>query len=108
MSEAKHTPGPCDMCYCGHLREIHFEAQSGPTGPAQACSAEGCACELFEKLDTLRAAAPELLEAADELLTSLAEEFGKECFCVKEWRGTHSTECPRKKLWAAIRKAKGE
>lgn len=79
-----------DMCTCGHTRAAHFEEQPG-------CALGDCLCEQFDKVDPLREAAPELLEA----LESVSEAFYRESLI--EHRGDVMP-----KVWAAIRKAKGE
>lgn len=97
-----------DVCTCGHTRAAHFEAQS------QACVRGDCICGQFDKVNPLREAAPELLEAC-----TLAH---RECIGLAAYLGTcahdvildnlpstiASLEAKAGLLAAAIRKAKGE
>jgi hypothetical protein len=51
------TDRQTDVCTCGHTRAAHFQLKS------QACMNGDCICEAFDKVDPVRAAAPELLTA---------------------------------------------
>lgn len=84
MSFDKQT----DLCTCGHSRAAHFEASS------QACSRGDCICASFDKVDPVRAAAPDMLEA----LKAVSDAFYRESLV--EHRGDVMP-----KVWAAIKKA---
>ena len=51
------TDKQTDVCTCGHSRAAHFQLKS------QACMNGDCICAAFDKVDPVRAAAPELLTA---------------------------------------------
>jgi hypothetical protein len=87
-----------DLCTCGHLRAAHFQESS------QECSLGDCICGCFDKVDPLRAAAPELLEA----LLNVTQTLRLMNVVNTDGPSREEVRYEIRLAEAAIRKAKGE
>ena len=106
MSNTKHTPAPWKVFYKHKYNEWHVALPTPGKAMMLGLFENGIQTENPEADARLIAAAPELLEVAEEVVTMLDYEVVCDC-CNSNNRRYCVSHCPFYKLKAAVERAKG-